>query len=789
MGDDHKTGAESAAAELEAALTRVAELEAAAARGRFAATVIERMPDGFVALDGDGVHVDVNPAFCRMTGFSRDELLGAGPPHPYWPPEEYDAIGAAFAAAMNATHAPLRLTFMRKDGERFPALITPTLTHDDLGDSRWVFATFKDISELERTERALEVSRTDFRALVENISEVFARYDLDLRFTYVSPVIARWVPMSPDAMVGKTNREAGFPPELADLFDDVLRRTVASGTPAQFDYRIPGHGIELVAQSSVYPDLAADGTVIGVTSVAHDITERVHAEEALRESEEKYRAVVERANDAVLIIDAERCLFANAAAARLSGYTVDELRGIPIAAVVPPATREQLLERARRRLAGEDLPATYVTDLVNKDGSLFKAEVSAGAIPYEGAVANLLYVREVTERERVATELRRSNAMRDITERVARVGSYRWDLATAEVTYSPEMFRLFDVDPETFDGDFMKVVGARVHSDDRDRLLRTIEEFQRTGEARPQDFRVVHRDGSVHTLYGDAHLERGAEGDPPAIVGYYRDVTEEHAARERIRLLNAELEDRVATRTAHRDALNRELEAFAYSISHDVRAPLRAIDGFSAIVLDDARDRLEPADVGHLQRVRDAAQRMGALIDDLLGLSRMSQREFVRTHVDVSALAASVGAELHAEAPGREVELTVAPDMVAWADPALLRVVFRELLENAWKFTAGHDPAHVEVGPAGEPGGAPAYFVRDDGVGYDPSYAEHLFGAFQRMHPAAQFPGNGIGLATVQRLVARHGGSVWADARPGEGATFRFSLPAQTPEADEDVTP
>lgn len=799
-----------------------------------------------------------------------------------------------------------------------------------------LLATCKDVSDLRHVEEEPATTQTDFRALVENVHEVFACYDLDLRFTYVSPVIERWVPLRAEDMVGKSNAGAGFSPDLAELFDEVLHRTLETRAPFAFEYRIAGHDGELVAETHVYPELDAEGRPVALMSITRDVTARARAEQAVRESEAKYRALVERANDAVLLIDAEQCLFANAAAARLSGYAEDELPGLPLATVVAPSAREQLLDRARRRLAGEDMPATYVTDLVRKDGSVIKAEVSAGVIPYEGATANLLIVREVTERERAAAALRRSELMHDTAERVAQTGSYRWDIAGEEVTLSPEMFRLFDVDIDAFDGDFTAVVASRVHPDDSDDVLRAIDESRRSGEPAPLCFRVVHGDGSTHVLEGESHLETGEDGRPLAVVGYYRDATESreaervlretearfrslfeespvpvfemnasaladlladpsqdrlaawaarlaaddprvdeitgvhvvranqaavalcraadagelaaqfercltphllatlpslvdelaagarrftrrtrirtfdgesrtvdlhgsvvagheqslgrvlvsfidlteivHAETE-IRRLNAVLEERVASRTAQRDALNRELEAFAYSVSHDVRAPLRAIDGFSAMVMEDAAEKLTAGDVAHLRRVREAAQRMGRLIDDLLGLSRMSRRDLVRSMVDVSALAAEVGEELAEEEPARQVELEVEPGMQAHADPVLLRVVLRELLENAWKFTAREETAQVQVGRshAHDPGAA--FFVRDNGAGFDPRFAGHLFGAFQRLHPVADFPGDGIGLATVQRLVARHGGSVWAHSAPGEGATFWFTLP------------
>ena len=249
-------------------------------------------------------------------------------------------------------------------------------------------------------------------------------------------------------------------------------------------------------------------------------------------------------------------------------------------------------------------------------------------------------------------------------------------------------------------------------------------------------------------------------------------------AEDEIRRLNDELHERVVSRTEHLDAVTQELEALAYSITHDVRTPLRAIDGFSALVMQDEGERLSPEGVESLSRVRLAAQTLARLMDELMGLSNVARRELLRQTIDLSQLAAEVGAEVAAEEPSRAVELTVAPGVTADADPALLRLIMHELLGNAWKFTRRRDHAHVEVG-ALDANGERAFFVRDNGIGFDMSRAEHLFGVFQRMHPPDQFDGDGVGLAMVQRLVRRHGGRVWAEAAIDEGATFYFTLPGE----------
>lgn len=224
---------------------------------------------------------------------------------------------------------------------------------------------------------------------------------------------------------------------------------------------------------------------------------------------------------------------------------------------------------------------------------------------------------------------------------------------------------------------------------------------------------------------------------------------------------------------------NAELQSFSYSVSHDLRTPLRSIEGFSQIILEDYADRLDEEGRRHLERVKAASRHMSNLIDDLLDLSRVTRKPLQRQTVDLSALAHEVAAELRAAEPERRVTLDVEENLRAEGDARLLRVALENLLGNAWKFTAGEREARVEFGSSSGSGGEEehTYYVRDNGAGFDMNYADKLFGAFQRLHPAEEFEGNGIGLATVQRVIRRHGGRVWAEGSPDHGATFYFTLP------------
>lgn len=306
------------------------------------------------------------------------------------------------------------------------------------------------------------------------------------------------------------------------------------------------------------------------------------------------------------------------------------------------------------------------------------------------------------------------------------------------------------------------------------------EKLVRQGRYEGQELRLIDAAGQPHWVLVSSEILRLDEG--PAILSFLMDITARKRAEEALAQANASLEGRVRSRTAELLAANRELEAFAYSVSHDLRTPLRTLDGFSHILLADYGERLDEEGRSHLRRIRGSAQRLGLLIDDLLRLSRVSRQELRMEKVGLAELAREILDDLAAGDPSRRVETRIcficarAEDCYAMGDPALLRGLLENLLGNAWKYTARTPDAWIEFGCREEEGGARTYFVSDNGVGFDMAHAKRLFMPFERLHHASQFEGTGIGLATAARIVRRHGGEIKATAEPGKGATFSFTL-------------
>ena len=495
----------------------------------------------------------------------------------------------------------------------------------------------------------------------------------------------------------------------------------------------------------------------------------------LKGADEPYRVLIEEMNQGAVTLSADgSILYCNRRFADLLRTPVEGIVGLAFGAFVAPSERSRfatLLEMGR--ISGS---AGEIT-LHSTTASAVPLQVALGPLPAGSAAAICLVATDISESRQAKEALKKSEqhfrALADAMPQI--VWTARSD---GLIDYYNQ--RWFDFTGMTYDQTLGWAREPLLHPDDVQKCIERWTHSFTTGEPYQIEYRLKRvSDGTYRWFLGRALAIRNESGQIARWFGTSTDIDDQKRAEAEIRELNETLEQRVIERTAEFEAANKELEAFSYSVSHDLRAPLRAITGFTGFVLEDFSSQLPEKGRQYLERVRQGGKRMGELIDDLLRFSRLSRRPLRRQTVDTVKVVQNVLEDLKPQQDGREIELRLAKLPWCEADPRLLTQVWINLLSNAIKYTRDRKPAIVEIGWASI-NGENVYSVRDNGAGFDMQYVNKLFGVFQRLHPSDEFEGTGVGLAIVQRIVHRHGGRVWAEASVDHGATFSFTLQPET---------
>jgi PAS domain S-box-containing protein len=643
--------------------------------------------------------------------------------------------------------------------------------------------TFLDISERKRAEAALKEREERYRAVVESAAEAIISADSRGEIAAWNPGAQAIFGYAPEEALGKPVKML-MPERYGAAHEEALQHLLTGGKP-----RLRGQTLELDGRrkdGGEFPlelSLAAweAGGEKFYTALIRDVTARKKAQEEVELLRQQFELILNCAGEGIYGVDLKgRTTFANPAAARMVGWEAAELLGrrhhalahhsrvdgtsypeteCPIYAVLRDGKVRRVESEVFWRKDGSSFPVEYTATPMHDE----KGELLGAAVVF----------KDITERKLAE-------------EKIKSVSAYARSLIEASldplVTISPAG-KITDVNQATEEATGIprtRLIGSDF-SDYFTEPERAREGYQKVltdGLVRDYPLALRHTSGSLMDVLYNATIYRNEAGETQGVFAAARDITERKRAEAEIRQLNEELELRVQKRTAQLEAANKELESFAYSVSHDLRAPLRAIDGFSRILLEDCQAELDDQAKGYLARITAGSKRMGQLIDDILKLSRLSRAEMVFKPINLTHLAREIAAEFKSAEPERQVEFDIADNLTVAGDPRLVRVALANLLENAWKFTSRNPRAVIEVGSA-EAGGEPWYFVRDNGAGFKMAYADKLFKPFHRLHKDTEFPGTGIGLAIVHRIIQRHGGRIRVESREGQGTVFYFTFKEQ----------
>jgi PAS domain S-box-containing protein len=739
-------------------------------------------PVGIYRTDEIGNCTFVNECWSQIAGLTPEEAAGFG-----WingiHPSDRELVSQEWNASIKANRPfKLEYRFQNAEGQVSWVLGQAVAERNESGEVIGYIGTITDISDRKKAEaeRLLtEQIRQELKILEDVFDRVLAGYwdwDLQTNQEYLSPKLKKMfgyeddeIPNSPESWQHLIFAEDL--PKVLDCFDRHVqsRGEIPYHNEVRYQHK-DGSTVWIICSGQVIK-WDENNRPLRMVGCHIDVSDRKMSEERLRKSDTHLK-IAQRIGKlgswefdptSGLINWSDEVFHIFGRDPALGAPTFEEFQEY-----LHPEDREihnQLVQSAINNCQTFENEVRFYCN-----GALCYFQARGEAVVDDSGNFILLVgtVLDITDRKLAEVKLQNLSDRLNLAIKSGAIGIWDWNVQDNILFWDERMYKLYGITADQFINIYDAWANS-LHPDDRPRAEAAIQQALAGTKDFNLEFRVIHPDRSIRFLQAYALVQRNAQGEAINMIGINFDITDRKLA-----------ETKLMQTTAQLAASNRELEAFAYSVSHDLRAPLRAIDGFSQALLEDYGDKFDNDAKDYFDRIRHNVARMGNLIEDLLNLSRVSRSEMQYQNVNLSMLVQEQLEELQMLNPERRVEVAIAPNVCVSADPTLMRVVISNLIQNAWKFTSQHPTARIEFGVISSPDQQDkqlTYFVRDDGAGFDMNYAKMLFGVFQRLHNTNEFAGTGIGLATVQRAIHRHGGQVWAEGAVEQGATIYFTVP------------
>ncbi|MBX3266124.1 MAG: PAS domain S-box protein [Acidobacteria bacterium] len=734
---------------------------------------INSLPAIFFLFDSAGRMKKWNQNFLRITGYTAEEM-GEMQPLDFIVPDDHTLVAEKIQEVMTTGKAEAEARLMTADARVIPFYFLGSRI--TVEGQICVVGSGTDITAQKRAIEAAKESEERYRLLFDSNPCPMWVYDREtLQFLAVNEAAVKSYGFTRREFLSMNMTQIRPEEELPRLYQRLAGeiKTLTHPTPwthrrkdgSKFEVEITSHALEFNGRQARLV-------------MAIDVTQRSEALKQLRESEALFKSVFDQQFQFMMILSPERKIMqVNELSLKASGYEREDLLGKNFWEIPLWPQREKMKQEWNRRL--DEAVATGRSVIgeeyfVTASGERRLAESATTAIfGPDGTVSHyVVQAGDATARREAEESLRESEQRFRRMFDIVSIGIAQADAQTGRFILFNRRFAEIAGYPVE---DLRQMTFKQLtHPEDAEADARKFFEA-RDGKA-PQyinEKRYLRPDGSIVWVRVNASFVRDADGTALQSIGVIEDITEQKRARDELLELNATLEERVEERTRKLETLNRELEAFSYSVSHDLRAPLRAMDGFSQAVLEDYADKLDENGVDYLNRIRSASQRMASMIDSLLGLSRVSRSALSIGTTDLTSMAREIASDLAAASPDRIVEVSIEDGLTAKCDARLARIALENMLGNAWKFTSKTENASVSFSRGPEPG---EFVIRDNGAGFEATYADTIFGAFSRLHRSDEFEGTGIGLATVYRIIQMHGGTIRAESEPGQGAAFFFTF-------------